>query len=61
VQLDSNLRPPIKCYDPEHSKNPITCDSDDIAPDNAGRLPKDEMGFTPVKYIPGGPNVKGIL
>jgi hypothetical protein len=40
--------------------NPISCDIDDITRLNSGR-PKDALGFTPIKVIEGGPNVKGPL
>jgi len=58
VSVNKSFRPKIKCIDPIHG-NPISCDWDDIDTMNGGSLPKDALGFTPQKILPGGPNVVG--
>ena len=69
VQISQEFRPATKCYNPDHGDtpvfegskatgNPITCDADDNT--NSGPLAKDEYGYTPVKFIPGGPTFKPL-
>lgn len=58
TQLQLEYRPPIKCYDPD-TKNPISCDWNDIDETNNAPLPKKGgiSGLTPVKSVPGGPTI----
>ena len=51
IQLDSEYRPVIKCFDPE-TNNPVTCTT--LSIQNYAPLAKDENGFTPTKVVPGG-------